>query len=95
MNDTNTPHTSTLFKNIPLNNVSSRSLDRSTEEICQTSLENINILSLNVCVLRSKMRSPDFELSISKYELICLMETKLDDLVQIIIDGFTTLTNNR
>ena len=33
--------------------------------------------------------------ALSKYELICLMETKLDDLDQIIINGFTTLTNNR
>ena len=41
------------------------------------------------------MRCPDFGLYISKYELSFLMETKLDDLDQIIIDGFTTLTNNR
>ena len=41
------------------------------------------------------MKSPDFECYISKYDLIFLLETKLDDLDQIFIDGFTLLTNNR
>ena len=88
------PHTSTLYKNVFLNTESCESLDRSLE-ICQISLENINILTLNVCGLKSKMKSPDFECYISKYDLIFLMETKLDDLDQIFIDGFTLLTNNR
>ena len=88
------PHTSTLYKNVSLNTESCESLDRSLE-ICQISLENINILTLNVCGMKSKMKSQDFECYISKYDLIFLMKTKLDDLDQIFIDGFTLLTNNR
>ena len=58
----------------------------------QILLENINILALDVRGLKCKMRSPDFELYITKYDLIFLLETKLYDLHQIIVDGFTTLT---
>ena len=83
-----------MFKNVSSNDESSESLDRSTG-ICQISLENINILTLNVCGLKSKMKTPDFEFYISKYDLIFLTVTKLDVLDQIIIDGFTTLINNQ
>ena len=83
-----------MFKNVSSNDESSELLDRSSD-ICQISLENINILTLNVCGLKSKMKSPDFEFYISKYDLIFLTVTKFDYLDQINIDGFTTLTNNR
>ena len=43
----------------------------------------------------TRLRSPDFDLFISEYDLIFLTETKLDDLDIIDIDGFDCHTMNR
>ena len=44
-------HTPTLFKNASWKNENSTSLDNGSD-ICQISLENINILQSNVCGLK-------------------------------------------
>ena len=59
----------------------------------QPAVTNIKCVLLNVCVLVTKPRSPDF--FISEYYLIFLTETKLDDLDIIDIDGFDSQKINR
>ena len=62
----------------------------------QPAVTNIKCVLLNVCGLMTRLRSPDFDLFISEYDLIFLTETKLDDLDIIIgIDGFDCHTMNR
>ena len=39
----------------------------------------ICFLSLNICGLKSKLLIPEFKMNICKYAIICLSESKLDD----------------
>jgi exonuclease III len=54
---------------------------------------NLKIISLNVCGLVSKLRNPDFVEYISFYDIICLTETKLDEVDDVEIDGFELLAS--
>ena len=55
----------------------------------------MNIINLNVCGLRSKLKLLDFEEFIQKYKLIFLTETKLDELDDIDVPNYKIFTNNR
>ena len=57
----------------------------------------LNILSLNVCGLRSKLIIPEFSLFISKYDILCFVESKTDetDSKPDLIPGYTSYFNNR
>ena len=55
----------------------------------------LKIVSLNVCGLMSKMKYPEFrEMSVWN-DIICLTETKMDDLDSFDFDGFTCFMKNR
>ena len=55
----------------------------------------LKIVSLNVCGLMSKMKYPEFcEMQVSN-DIICLTETKMDDLDSFDVDGFTCFMKNR
>ena len=56
---------------------------------------NMNILTLNVCGLKSKLQRPDFLEYISKFDILAFQETKLDDLDNIVIDGYSGYFKNR
>ena len=53
------------------------------------------IVSLNVCELMSKMNYPEFCEMLVSNEIICLIETKMDDLDSFDFDGFTCVMKNR
>ena len=49
---------------------------------------NINIVSLNVCGLVSKLVSPEFITFINSYDIVCLQETKFDIYDVIDVPGY-------
>ena len=55
----------------------------------------INVLSINVCGLKSKLNIPEFTELINSYDIIGFQETKLDDVDEINIDGYTVICQNR
>lgn len=59
------------------------------------SITKLTLLLINVCGLKSKLKSIDFEEYIQPYDLIFLTETKLDDLDEININGFDIIYKNR
>ena len=50
---------------------------------------------MNTCGLKSKLLCPDFVSFISKYDIIGIQESKLDDADKIQIPGFNVFSNNR
>ena len=52
-------------------------------------------MSINVCGLKSKLNIPEFTELINSYDIICFQETKLDDVDEINIDGYTVICQNR
>ena len=61
----------------------------------------ICFLSLNICGLKSKLLIPEFKMNICKYAIICLSESKLDDVDNDFISnefkqlGYTVFFKNR
>ena len=55
----------------------------------------LKIVSLNVCGLMSKMKYPEFCEMLVSNDIICLTETKMDDLDSFDFDGFTCFMKNR
>ena len=57
----------------------------------------INLCLLNVCGLKSKLLSPDFEVFLSGFDIVALSETKLSDLdnVDDMFSEFYVLYKNR
>ena len=60
-----------------------------------TNTKQLKLLALNVCGLKSKLRSNDFEDFIQNYDLVCLSETKLTEFDEIIIDGYNLNVLNK
>ncbi len=46
----------------------------------QDNIHPINIAFINVCGLTKKLQYPDFIDYINKYDIVCIAETKLDDI---------------
>ena len=55
----------------------------------------LKIASLNVCGLMSKLKYPEFCEMLVSNDIICLTETKTDDLDSFGFDGFTCFMKNR
>jgi hypothetical protein len=49
---------------------------------------NVKCLLINICGLKSKLKAIDFEEYISSYDIVCLTETKLDEIDAIEVPGF-------
>ena len=54
-------------------------------------LIKLKILSLNVCGLVSKLHNPDFVEFLSLYDIICLTETKIDKIDDVVLEGYELL----
>lgn len=52
-------------------------------------------MSLNVCGLLSKLNCPEFLSLIHEYDLICIQESRLDDLDTVTISGYQIFIKNR
>ena len=63
--------------------------------ICEESEKVLNILLINICGLKSKLKAPDLEETISHHNMIVLIETKLDDLDFIHLNNIKLINNNR
>ncbi|KAK6196333.1 hypothetical protein SNE40_001576 [Patella caerulea] len=53
------------------------------------------MLVLNVCGLKRKLLIPEFQEFIQEQDLLCLTETKLDDIDEIIVNDFSFIYKNR
>lgn len=56
---------------------------------------NIKIASLNVCGLKRRLEYPDFTKYFENYDILCFMETMLDDSDIISLPGFSTISQPR
>ena len=57
--------------------------------------KTLNIATLNVCGLKKRSQYPDFVEYFDKYDLICFVETKLEDIDVISIPGFQCFSQPR
>ena len=57
--------------------------------------KTFNVLTLNCCGIRTKLNYPEFHELVNDFDVLCLVETKTDDLDEIIIPGFITKFKNR
>ena len=55
----------------------------------------MRFISINVGGLKTKLRQPDFLDTISKFEVICLTETHLDDYDTIDIPNYQAFWKNK
>ena len=55
----------------------------------------VNILSINVCGIKSKLNCPEFVSLIKNDDIICVQESKLDDIDSVNIDGYEVYSLNR
>ena len=58
-------------------------------------LKHINIGSLNVCDLKRRLHYPEFQSLISKYNVFCVQETKLDNVDVVSMPNYTFLPQTR
>ncbi|CAG2246975.1 unnamed protein product [Mytilus edulis] len=58
-------------------------------------INDVNILCLNCCGIKSRMQYPEFENIIKKHDIVCFVETKTDDIDVINFPGFHFKMKNR
>ena len=58
-------------------------------------IKHLTVVSLNVCGLKSKLNCPDFMNFLHDYDVICIQESRLDDVDKIIVPGYKIFTHNR
>ena len=52
-------------------------------------------MTLNVCGINRRLQYPDFLELVNKFNILCFVETKTDDVDEIEIPGFTVKMKNR
>ena len=57
--------------------------------------KTFNVLTLNCCGIRTKLNYSEFHELVNDLDVLCLVETKTDDLDEIIIPVFITKFKNR
>lgn len=60
-----------------------------------TDIGNLNILSLNCCGVKLRLQYPEFCQLVCNQDIICLQETKTDDLDTIELPGYIFKMKNR
>ncbi|CAG2257963.1 unnamed protein product [Mytilus edulis] len=70
-------------------------LDMSNNGLKSISPDMLNILSLNCCGIIKKLQYPEFENLLRSHDIICLVETKLDDRDEIKLPGYIFRFKNR
>ena len=83
------------FKWYAEGNVSSERQSNDMDQFNKISQYNqLQILSINVCGLKSKLLCPEFVCLIEQYHIIGIQESKLDDVDNMNIQGYQVFTNN-
>ncbi|CAG2256857.1 unnamed protein product [Mytilus edulis] len=75
--------------------MNTENLDMSNSGLKSTSPDMLNILSLNCCGIIKKLQYPEFETLLRSHDIICLVETKLDDRDEIKLPGYIFKFKNR
>lgn len=68
---------------------------RNTNTNNQSHYKQLNIVSINVCGLKSKLLCTEYVSFINAYDIICVQESKLDDVDLIKIDEYEVFSHNR
>ena len=89
-NDTTIVHDKSLTTDNNRSNMVKNISDSVIDDIC-----TLNILSLNCCGLKLRLQYPEFCELFQKYDIICLQETKTDDLDVIELPGYVFNMKNR
>ena len=55
----------------------------------------MTLVSLNACGLKSKVNCPDFVNFLYEFDIICIQESRLDDVDQITVPGYKIFMHNR
>ena len=75
------------------------SYDNNNSPSVQCAAENtyhdLKLLSLNVCGLKSKLKIPEFIETVNSYDIVALQESKLDDVDNIEVPGYTVFCQKR
>ena len=96
------PDTIGLGENLP--SVSNNSCDNVGEDLSsrvlpdqvnQNTKTRLNIASINVCGLKSRVNYPEFIQLIQRYDIVCISETKLDQYDIIECPNYTFLSKPR
>ena len=82
-----------LSNSPPLDRTNNRSSINTPK--CSSVASDLDIVLLNICGLKAKLKNIDFEQFIQKHQIVFLTETKLGKFDEIIIPGFKLLINNR
>lgn len=82
-----------------LTNVPSVQRSKNTKPInepqCVRTYCDLKILSLNCCGVKKKLNYSEFQELVKEQDIVCLQETKTDDLDVIEIDGYEIKMKNR
>ena len=73
--------------NVDMNVVSARNNLLNMQSRNVSAQKNLSLI--NVCGLCSKLRYPEFVDFVGKQDVVCVVETKLDDLDECSVPGFT------
>lgn len=57
--------------------------------------DSLNVALLNVCGLKTKLKVPDFGNFAQKFEIVCLTETKLDEVDTVDLPGYVLFRKDR
>ena len=71
---------------------SNNTLKSNTDKLGKT---NLSIGSLNVCGIKRRIQYPEFQELVSKFDIFCVLETKLDDLDSISLSNYTFIHQSR
>ena len=71
---------------------SNNTLKSNTDKPVKT---NLSIGSLNVCGIKRRIQYPEFQELVSKFDIFCVLETKLDDLDSISLSNYTFIHQSR
>ena len=81
--------------NCSLEQLTHLSGDIFTLEHSYNTIHSVKLCSINVCGLKSKLRSYEFENLLNEHDIICLTETKLVEYDCISVENFSAILKNR
>ncbi|CAG2242759.1 unnamed protein product [Mytilus edulis] len=86
-----TAHSSFVNSDNGENSIDASVQNTKSESVKSNSCDSVKVLALNVCDLKSKLKSPELEVLCNNYDILCFSESKLDQYDVINIKHFKSL----
>ncbi|CAG2219780.1 unnamed protein product [Mytilus edulis] len=86
-----TAHSSFVNSDNGENSIDTSVQNTKSESVKSNSCDSVKVLALNVCDLKSKLKSPELEVLCNNYDILCFSESKLDQYDVINIKHFKSL----